>query len=98
MEILIDASIIHNIPAAIQRAGEFGINMMAIEASTAPTRKYGHLLPSLFHVLSLICPIIGCTIKPVTGAAIQSSGILSMSAPKVSKILLTFAFCSAKPN
>jgi hypothetical protein len=36
--------------------------------------------------------------RPVTGAAIHSMGIRSMSAPRVWKIRLTFAFCSAKPN
>jgi hypothetical protein len=39
IEILIDASIIHNIPAAIQRAGEFGMKIIAIDASKAPTKK-----------------------------------------------------------
>jgi hypothetical protein len=36
--------------------------------------------------------------SPVTGAAIHKIGIFSTLAPSVSKILLTFAFCRAKPN
>src|SRR5450759_4834366 len=36
--------------------------------------------------------------SPVTGAAIQRMGMFSTFAPSVSNILLTFAFCRAKPN
>ena len=39
IEIFIDASIIHSIPAATQRVGEFGIKIIAIDASKAPTKK-----------------------------------------------------------
>ena len=39
IEMLIDASMIHNIPAATQSAGEFGIANSAMEARTAPSRK-----------------------------------------------------------
>jgi len=42
--------------------------------------------------------MIGCTTSPVTGAAIHKIGMLSTLAPSVSKIRLTFAFCSANPN
>ena len=55
-------------------------------------------LPSLPHVLSLMCPIIGWTTSPVIGAAIHRIGIASIFAPRVSNILLTFAFWSANPN
>ena len=67
---------IHNIPAAIQRAGELALRLMqGADARRAPVRKYGRRQPSRSHVLSLICPIIGCRISPVTGAAIQKIGI-----------------------
>jgi hypothetical protein len=36
---LIDASSIQSIPAAIQRADEFGMKTNAIQESTAPTKK-----------------------------------------------------------
>jgi len=39
MEIFIEASIIHSIPAAIQRTGEFGIISKASEARIAPDKK-----------------------------------------------------------
>src|SRR6185295_17408274 len=41
---------------------------------------------------------MGCTISPVSGAAIQRIGICSTCAPSVWKMRLTLAFCSAKPN
>src|ERR1035437_1172558 len=59
IETLIEASIIHNIPAATHKTGLFGITKSANEASIAPVKKNGLLLPSLPQVLSLICPIIG---------------------------------------
>jgi hypothetical protein len=74
---------IQSIPAAIQSDGEFGINRRAADARMAPTRKYGRLRPRRFQVLSLMCPIMGCMIKPVTGAAIHKIGIRSISAPRV---------------
>ena len=66
IEILMEASIIINKPPPINigaiypaKLGAFGIRINAVEVNIAPTRKYGRLLPKRFHVLSLICPIIG---------------------------------------
>ena len=53
IEILIDASMIHNIPAANQSVGELGMISKDKEARIAPARKYGLLRPRKFHVLSL---------------------------------------------
>ena len=53
IEMLIDASITHNMPAAIHSAGELGIKTSAIDANMAPARKYGLLRPRRVHVLSL---------------------------------------------
>jgi len=85
IEILIEASIIQSVPAAIQRTGEFGIKIKAREARIAPVRKYGRRRPSLFQVLSLICPIMGWIINPVTGAAIHKIGMFSTLAPEFQK-------------
>src|ERR671921_2450096 len=40
---------------------------------------------------------MGWTSNPVTGAAIHRIGMFSTLAPRVSKMRLTLAFCSAKP-
>ena len=39
MEILIEASMIHSMPAAIHRVGELGMKNRATVVHTAPTRK-----------------------------------------------------------
>jgi len=67
-----DASRIHSRPAAIQSAEEFGIRMRASELRMAPARKYGRRRPSRLQVRSLMCPMIGWMIRPVSGAASQS--------------------------
>jgi len=53
IEMLMDASMIHSIPAATHSAGEFGITSSASEAAIAPPRKYGRRRPRRFHVRSL---------------------------------------------
>src|ERR1700722_7448028 len=72
MLIFIDASIIQSSPAAIHSTEEFGMRNNARDASKAPTKKKGLLLTQRgCHVRSLRYPIMGCTRKPVMGAAIQ---------------------------
>src|ERR1700736_230895 len=41
---------------------------------------------------------MGCTMSPLNGAAIHSTGTCSRLAPRVWKMRLTLAFCRAKPN
>jgi hypothetical protein len=53
MEMLMEASMIHSMPAATHRVGEFGMAIRAREARTAPPRKYGRLRPRRFQVRSL---------------------------------------------
>ncbi len=89
---------IHSNPAAIHSAGELGMASSAKVASTAPARKYGRRRPNLPQVRSEKWPINGCTINPVSGAAIHNAGISDTLAPSVWKMRLTLAFCSAKPN
>ncbi len=74
MLILMEASRIQRRPAAIHNAELNGMRTRAHELRIAPVRKKGRRLPKGPQVLSLQCPIIGCTSKPVSGAASQSSG------------------------
>ena len=84
IEILIDASNNHNKTAATHNAATLGNANNANAAKMAPTIKYGLLLPNLPNqVLSLMCPMMGCMINPVKGAAIQRIGISSIFAPRV---------------
>src|SRR5262245_10722997 len=54
MLMLMEASMIHNVPTAIQSAEALGIRHKAIDASIAPMAKYGRLLPQVgCHVRSL---------------------------------------------
>src|SRR4051812_42412212 len=98
MAMLMLASSIHSMPAAIHKLDERGMKKSPMDASTAPARKYGRRRPSQFQVRSDIYPITGCTSRPVSGAAIHSPAMSSTWAPSVWKMRLTLAFCSAKPN
>ena len=83
MLIFTDPSRTHRRPAAIQSEEECGINTSAIEARTAPIRKYGRRRPSRHQVRSLMCPMMGCTRRPVSGAASHSKGSEASSAPSI---------------
>ena len=84
MLMLMDASSTHSNPAAIHNAELCGMMNNAAELRMAPIMKYGRRLPHFgLHVRSLQYPIIGCTNKPVKGAAIQRPGSSSGLAPNV---------------
>ena len=55
---------------------DVGMKKSAIEASIAPTGSTAGGGRGGPHVRSLSAPMIGCTIRPVSGAASQSSGTL----------------------
>ena len=98
---LSDASSIQSIAAAnssgAPKAGLNGIRKSAMADRMAPVRKYGRRRPRRFQVRSERWPMIGCTSRPVSGAATHSAGRSSMLDPSVWKTRLMFEFCSAKP-
>ncbi|MCW0417513.1 hypothetical protein NB689_003267 [Xanthomonas sacchari] len=52
IEMLIEASSTHSVPAATHSAGEFGITSRANVVNSAPTMKYGRRRPKRFQVRS----------------------------------------------
>ena len=94
---LLPMSRIHSNATATHNKGLKGKANKQILPIIAPMRKNGFLLPNFGdHVLSLIAPIIGCTINPVIGPAILRIGNKSSAAPKYKKIGFIAVCC--KPN
>ena len=91
IEMLTLASRSHRKSTAISTNDEYGMKKSASAVRMAPTRKYGRRRPKRFHVRSLIEPMMGWTMSPVSGAASQRMGMSSVLAPRFLKMLLMFA-------
>ena len=77
------------------REPAFGRNSITRTATTAPTIRYGLRRPILHQVRSEYLPMRGCTIMPISGGRIQNQESWWGSAPRVAKMRLMFALCSA---
>ena len=79
---LLAASRIHSRLAATHNVGLKGMNNKPTLHKIAPIRKYGVRRPQRVIVRSLMAPMIGCTIRPVTGPANHKNGSVASSAPR----------------